>query len=118
MPVSPEPTSEEPVTRTIRLEAQLAQPKLIDRIEIREIRMLANQKAGAHIHNGPVVGSIVEGSVEYQVEGESATTLQTGDVFFEPEDRTIVHFDAGPDGVTFIGYFPLSPNEIPEMQML
>ena len=55
------------------------------------------------------------GSVTYQIEGEPASVLGPGDVFFEPEGARIARFDAGDEGVTFLGYFPGGRGETPEM---
>jgi hypothetical protein len=35
--------------------------------------------AGLHMHNCPVVGNIVEGSVTYQIDGQSPSVLRAGD---------------------------------------
>lgn len=67
------------------------------------------------MHNGPVVGSIFEGSAVYQIEGQPASVLQVGGVFFEPEGERIARFDAGDDGVTFLAYFLLSPGQDPQI---
>lgn len=64
-----------------------------------------------HVHNGPVVGSILAGSAIYQLEGQPSTVLRPGDVFFEPEGERIARFDAGESGVTFVAYFLLSPGQ-------
>jgi quercetin dioxygenase-like cupin family protein len=66
-----------------------------------------------HVHNGPVVGSIVSGSVSFQVEGEPETVLGPGDVFFEPEGARTARFDARDDGVAFLAYFLLGPGQEP-----
>ena len=101
--------TEQPVTREVVLDVRLPQVLPIERVEVRRIRMIAGHPAGLHVHNGPVVGSIVSGSVVYQVDGEPAAELHPGDVFYEPEGARIARFDAGPDGVEFLAYFPLSP---------
>ena len=111
MPRAAEPTPEQPLTRTVLMDACLSQVKETGHIEIREIRILPGYAAGLHVHNGPVVGSILEGSVTYQIEGQPEAVLRAGDVFFEPEGERIARFDAGDDGVTFLAYFPLSPGE-------
>ncbi len=67
------------------------------------------------MHNGPVVGGIVQGSATYQVEGQPEAILRAGDVFFEPEGERISRFDAGDDGLTFLAYFLLSPGQDPEL---
>ena len=116
MPRAADPTPQEPVTRTVLLDAQLRQAKDTGRIEIREIRILPGYAGGQHVHNGPVVGSITEGSVTYQIEGQPASVLHAGDVFYEPEGVRIARFDAGDDGVTFIGFFLLSLGQQAEIR--
>jgi quercetin dioxygenase-like cupin family protein len=112
MPNEPNPA---PVSREVVLDLQLPRVLPIERVEIRRIRMVAGHLAGLHVHNGPVVGSIVAGSVSYQVEGEPTTQLFAGDVFYEPQGARIARFDAGPDGVEFLAYFPLSIGQQPEV---
>ena len=115
---STEPSAEQPVTRTIVSDVRLPTVKATDRVQVREIRILASQPAGLHVHNGPVFGSIVAGSVVYQVDGQPASVLRPGDVFYEPEGERIARFDAEEDGVTFLAYFLLSPGQEPELTML
>jgi len=117
MPRAADPTEEQPITRMVLLDARLRQVKDTDRIEIREIRILPGHAGGLHVHNGPVVGNILEGSAVYQVEGQPASVLQAGDVFFEPEGERIARFDAGDDGVTFLAYFLLSPGQDPQIAL-
>jgi quercetin dioxygenase-like cupin family protein len=108
MPRAADPTADQPITRTILFDARLRQVKDIDRVEIREIRILPGYAAGLHVHNGPVVGSILTGPVTYQIDGQPASVLHAGDMFFEPAGERIAWFDAGDDGVTFLAYFLLS----------
>ena len=115
MPRAVDPSQEQPVTRTVLLDVQLARPKHTGHVEIREIRIAPGHPAGRHVHNGPVVGSILDGSVVFQVTGQPASVLRAGDVFFEPEGEQIARFDAGDDGVTFLAYFLLSPGQDPEL---
>lgn len=65
-----------------------------------------------------MVGSILEGSAIYQIEGQPESVLRPGDVFFEPEDERIARFDATDEGVTFLGYFLLSPGQDASITML
>ena len=58
------------------------------------------------------------GSVVYQIDGQPAQVLHPGDVFYEPEGARIARFDAQDDGVTFLAYFLLSPDQEPELTML
>jgi quercetin dioxygenase-like cupin family protein len=117
MPRAADPDAEHPITRTVLLDARLRHVKDIERVEIREIRILPGYAGGLRGHNGPVVGSILEGSVIYQVEGKPASVLRVGDVFFEPEGERIARFDAGDEGVRFLAYFLLSPRQDPQITM-
>jgi quercetin dioxygenase-like cupin family protein len=110
-----EPTAEQPVTREIMLDARLENVKSTARVEVRRIRMLPGHPGGLHVHNTPVVGNILEGSVIYQIEGEPEQVLRAGDVFFEPQDVRIARFDALEDGVTFLGYFLIGEDEQAEL---
>jgi len=67
--MDPVPTSAQPVTREMVLDAWLPSAVSSERVEVRRIQILAGQAAGRHVHNGPVLGSILEGSVLFQVEG-------------------------------------------------
>ena len=118
MGATAEPSAGPPVTRTIVSDFRLPAAKATDRVQVREIKILPSQPAGLHVHNGPVFGSIVAGSVVYQIDGEPATVLGPGDVFYEPEGARIARFDAQDDGVTFLAYFLLSPGQEPELTML
>ena len=105
------PTTEQPVIRDVVLDARFASVKATSRVEVRRIRMLPGHAGGLHVHNTPVVGSIVAGSVVYQIEGSPAEVLRAGDVFFEPQDVRIARFDALEDGVEFLGYFLIGDGE-------
>jgi len=110
-------SAEIPLTREVVLDAQLPRSVQTQRVEVRRIRIRAGHAAGPHVHNGPVVGSIVEGSVLFQVDGQERTVLRPGDIFFEPADVEVAHFDALDEDVTFLGYFLLAENQEPEIVM-
>ncbi len=107
---------EQPLIREVVLDVQLPQSTPTSRVQVRRIRMLPDHPAGLHIHNGPVVGSILEGSVVYQVEGEAQSVLGPGDVFYEQEGARIARFDAGAEGVTFLAYFLLRAGQEPAIE--
>lgn len=113
-----DPSPEQPVSRTVVLDARLGRVQPTARVEVREIRMLPGHPAGAHVHNCPVVGSILTGSVIYQIEGQPEARLGPGDVFYEPEGARIARFDATDEGVTFLGYFLLDEGQQAELHML
>jgi quercetin dioxygenase-like cupin family protein len=110
------PSTERPLTREIVMDLRLPATVPVDRIEVRRIEMLPGHPAGLHIHNGPVLGSVVDGSVTYQVEGEPESVLGPGEVFYEPEGARIARFDAGADGATFLAYYPLVAGQEPEAE--
>jgi quercetin dioxygenase-like cupin family protein len=107
--------TDQPISRDILLDIPIHPIKETHRIEVRRIRIAPGHAAGLHVHNGPVVGSIVAGSVVFQIEGEPESVLGPGEVFFEPEGARIARFDAGDDGVTFLAYFPLGPDQQAEL---
>ncbi|MVU83830.1 cupin domain-containing protein [Nocardia sp. ET3-3] len=111
MPETTPPLSFSAVTRTVIMDAPVTPAKLTDRIQTRRICMPAGAAAGLHTHNGPVVGSIVSGSVAYRIEGEQQVVLRPGDVFFEPEAVRIAQFDALDEDVVFLGHFLLASGQ-------
>jgi quercetin dioxygenase-like cupin family protein len=106
---------EQPMTRDIVLDVRLARAKDTHRVQVRRIRIRPGHAGGPHVHNGPVVGSIVDGSAVFQIEGEPEAVLRPGDVFYEPEGARITRFDAQDAGVTFLAYFLLGPDQEPEL---
>jgi len=109
------PSPEQPVTREVVLDKRFAAIKPTSRVEGRRIRMLPDHAGGLHVHNSPVFGVILEGSVVYQIEGGDERVLLPGDVFYEPEEVRIARFDALEDGVTFLGYFLLEDGQRAEL---
>ena len=57
------------------------------------IRFAPGQPTGLHRHPISTCGVVTRGSFILQLEGEPARRLETGDGFFEPAGRTILHFD-------------------------
>ena len=105
----------DPISREVLLDVAVQPAKDTHHIEVRRIRIVPGHAAGLHVHNGPVVGSIVEGSVVFQLDGSPLSVLEPGDVFFEPDGARIARFDAGEDGVTFLAYFLLGAGEEPQI---
>lgn len=107
-----------PISRVIVMDQALPAPRSTHRVEVRRITIAPGFAAGLHVHNGPVFGSIETGSAVYEIEGESASVLRPGDVFYEPEGVRIARFDALDDGVTFLGYFLLDAGQEAELEIL
>lgn len=104
-----------PITRSVVLDQLLPVPHDTHRVEVRRITIAPGHAGGLHVHNGPVFGSIENGSAVYQIEGEAPSVLGPGDVFYEPEGVRIARFDAQGEGVTFLGYFLLAAGEAAEI---
>jgi quercetin dioxygenase-like cupin family protein len=100
------------ISRLVVLDQRLPEPLPVQRVEVRRITISPNAEAGAHVHNGPVFGSIESGSAVYQqAAGAEEVLLRPGDVFYEPAAERISRFDAQDEGVTFLAYFPLTPGQ-------
>ena len=112
-PQTPDTAEMPPLTRTTLQVTRLAPAHTTAAVEIRRISLAPGVPAGFHIHNGPVFGNIVEGSVIYQIEGEPESVLRAGDVFHEPAHTPIARFDATEEGVTFLAYFLLEDGQEP-----
>ena len=108
---------EQAVTRTILDSYELNAEVPVGVVEVRRITIPPKVASGAHWHNGPVFGTIESGSVQFQVGVEEARILRSGDIFFEPADRTITRFDATEEGVTFLAWFPLAHGSSPSLTL-
>jgi quercetin dioxygenase-like cupin family protein len=50
--------------------------------------------------------------VLFQAEGEEKKVLKSGDAFYEPKNKTILHFDnAGEEPLVFIAFYLKEDNE-------
>ena len=106
------------IIRKPLLTAAFPFPKNVGRVEIKEIRFAPWQKTGLHRHPCPVVGYIAQGTIRFQVFGQSAQTLQAGQAFYEPANTKIVHFDALGKPAKFIAYYLLGPTDHKLIEML
>lgn len=107
------------IVRRPLLTASLEGAKTVDRVEIKQITLTAHQATGLHVHPCPTVGHVIEGRILFQVEGQPARVLRTGDAFYEPANARILHFDnAGEEPTTFIVYYLLGPDEHELITML
>jgi quercetin dioxygenase-like cupin family protein len=111
--------SESVITRVVVLDQQLPAPLPVSRVEVRRITITPNAAVGAHVHNGPVFGSILSGSAIYQQAPDAeGVVLHPGDVFYEPAAEQITRFDARSEGVTFLAYFPLTEDQEATLDLL
>lgn len=65
----------------------------ISTIRVVSINFPPAQKAPYHKHPCNVVGQIISGECLVQIEGQPAVVLKAGDVFYEPANKAVVHFD-------------------------
>ena len=91
------------------LTAALDNSRLVDRVDIKRIDLEPGQATGSHRHPCPVVGHILSGSIQFQIEGRPAKTLRAGDAFFEPANLRIRSFDnlSAREPATFVAYYLL-----------
>jgi quercetin dioxygenase-like cupin family protein len=110
--------AQSPITRKELMTADIGD-RVVKKVDMREIQLDPLQKTGYHKHPCPVVGYIVSGTVLIQVEGDSAKTLGAGDVFFEPANKPMAHFDnvSTTEKLKFIAYYLLN-NETALIEML
>jgi quercetin dioxygenase-like cupin family protein len=96
----------------IRKKILLAQfpARNVSSVDVREINFGPKQKTGKHQHPIPVMGYIASGTVLFEVEGQPAKVLHTGDAFYEPANTTILHFDNQSDTepLKFVAYYLLN----------
>jgi len=87
----------------------LAIRKTITAIDVREITFSPGQITGRHKHPCPVVGYIVEGAAEMEVEGKLRQALSAGSAFYEPADAVIARFDnaSATEPMKFVAYYLL-----------
>jgi len=106
------------IARTPLLTASMDGTRPVTRVEVYRIEMPPGLPSGMHLHPCPVVGLVVAGSVLFQVEGEAPRVLGPGDAFHEPAGARVAHFDAGPEGATFVAHYLLGPGEHELITML
>jgi quercetin dioxygenase-like cupin family protein len=82
-------------------------------VDVREIRFEPGQQTGRHLHPCPVFGYIVEGTAQYQIEGEPLQRLPAGSAFHEPAETVIADFSNASDSepMTFVAFYLLNGNQ-------
>lgn len=79
----------------------------ISTVEIQQVTLPPGQPAPRHFHSCPVVGYVASGSVLFQIEGEESKIIPEGEAFYEPKNKTILHFDNASENkeLTFIAFY-------------
>jgi quercetin dioxygenase-like cupin family protein len=119
MAISDMPTTA-PISRHDLLTAALGSGRVVDRVDIKRIDLAPGQSTGPHRHPCPVVGHILSGSIQFQIEGRPAKTLRAGDAFFEPANLRIRSFDnvSPREPATFVAYYLLGEEQHDIIEML
>jgi len=92
---------QEKPSREDLLQAALGQ-ETVTGVDIKKVVIPKGMGAGKHLHPCPVVGYIVSGKVLFQVEGEERKILNQGEAFYEPKNKTILHFDNASEEETLV----------------
>jgi quercetin dioxygenase-like cupin family protein len=108
------------IQRKSLLTASLGATAPVERVEIQQIDLPPGQTVGLHRHPCPVVGYVVAGAINYQIEGRSNQRLQAGDAFFEPMDARVAHFDnaSSSSAATFIAFYLLTDGQHELIEMI
>jgi quercetin dioxygenase-like cupin family protein len=82
-------------------------------VDVREIQFQPGQQTGRHYHPCPVIGYVVAGTAELEIEGQPPQRLPAGTVFHEPAHAVIARFDnvSATEPMTFIACYLLSADE-------
>lgn len=101
------------VTRTSLLTMQLHEKQQVLTIEAKRIVIPKGGKAAYHLHPCSVMGHVVSGTLLFQKEGEEAQFLKAGEIFYEPKNQPILHFDnaSNTEELVFLAYYLLEGNE-------
>lgn len=81
-------------------------PVSVSKMTAQQITLPPFQKAPLHTHPCAVVGTVVQGTITYQIAGRSPSILTAGDVFYEPANTKIARFDnTGDTPATFTAFY-------------
>ena len=95
------------VARTNLFSVRLKEKQGLSKVEIKRVVIPQSGQAEYHLHPCPVVGHVVSGTLLFQIEGESPQLLTTGEAFYEPKNKPILHFDnvSDSESLVFIAYY-------------
>jgi quercetin dioxygenase-like cupin family protein len=65
----------------------------VSMVAVQEIVFQPKQMTGLHRHPCPVISYVAEGTIKFQIRGERAQIIQTGQVGYEPPGAIVEHFD-------------------------
>jgi len=85
--------SKSEVKRTPLSTVPLTTAKTVDHVQVTRIDYEPGQATGRHMHPMPVVGYVLSGSFDVQVQGQEVHHYATGEVIYEPAGIPIEKFD-------------------------
>lgn len=82
-------------------------------VDVREIHFEPGQQTGRHLHPCHVFGYIVEGTAQFQIEGQTVQTLPAGSAFHEPAETVIADFSnaSASEPMTFVAFYLLNGDQ-------
>lgn len=93
--------------------------KPVSKVEIQEVSMVAGTKAPLHLHPCPTFGIVKDGVITFQIEGEPARKLKSGEIFYEPQGVRVARFDNDTDKpATFVVFYLLAKEEKETVRVL
>lgn len=101
------------VTRENLLYLHLNEKHTLSNIVVERIVIPEGGKADYHLHPCPVFGYVVSGNLLFQIDGQASQYMKAGDVFYEPKNQPIAHFDnaSATNELILIAYYLLTDNE-------
>jgi quercetin dioxygenase-like cupin family protein len=113
-------TENRKIERVALLTAEITSGKAITQVQAVQIDLAPLQEAGLHLHPIPVVGCITKGAIYFQIDGQAAQTLKTGDAFYEPANTKILHFDnpSEQESAGFVAFYLLGGADKELIKML
>ena len=101
------------VTRENLLYLHLNEKHTLSNIVVERIVIPKGGEAGYHLHPCPVFGYVVSGNLLFQIDGQASQYMKAGDVFYEPKNQLIAHFDnaSATNELILIAYYLLTDNE-------
>lgn len=91
----------------------------VSKVEVKEVTLPPGMAAPRHLHPCPVMGVVKSGTVLFQIEGEEPRYIPQGEVFYEPRNKTILHFDnaSSSEPLVFIAFYLKEADE-PGIELL
>lgn len=101
------------VTRENLLYLHLNEKHTLSNIVVERIVIPKGGKTDYHLHPCPVFRYVVSGNLLFQIDGQTSQYMKAGDVFYEPKNQPIAHFDnaSATNELILIAYYLLTDNE-------